>query len=810
MEEYTRVDMHVHSRHSIKPSQWILQKMGCSESYTEPSFIYRRLMNKGMDLVTITDHNQIEGCLEIAHLKGVFISEEITSYFPDDRCKIHVLAYDITEKQHLEIEKIRRNLFELVSFLNDSQIFHVVAHPLFSINGKLTYDNFEKLILLFKNFECNGARDEALNTSLQYILDHLCPVDFEYLENKHGFKAVGPAPWKKNITGGSDDHSSLNIGRMFTQVPGECDIKSFLLNISQGKSAPRGPASTPKTMAHNLYSIGYQYCRKRFKLDKHVARDSFLQFMHKALNPGQTAGKSLLDSILGFISSRKKIRPGSGARELHRILSIETEQLIRTDPDIQKIVKDPVNPHEHMGAKWYRFACKAGNRVLANSAEQLLKQASSSRFMNVFQTLGSAGSLYTLLSPYFISYSMFNQDRKLARDFVSGFNRRKQITAPAPDIKVAHFTDTFYEINGVALTLQQHSATAMSTRKDMTIITCRPEERGLEGQPGVMNFRPVGIFELPEYPELKLFYPPLLEMIDYCFEQKITHIHTATPGPIGLAALAVSRLLELPVLGTYHTSLPQYTAFLTEDHALELLMWKYMIWYYNQLDTVFAPSKSTMQELASKGIRKEKLKVYPRGVDIQRFNPAKRNGFFEKSFRLGGRFKLLYAGRVSKEKNMHILEQAFKDLCKMNVHVQLIIVGDGPYRREMENSLQDYPVTFTGYLTGEDLAQAFASSDLFVFPSSTDTFGNVVLEAQASGIPAIVVNQGGPMENVVDKKTGLIVQAGSIQALKDAMHLLVSSPERVKDMGLQARASMEKRSFEKAFSQTWEMYGKSA
>jgi len=810
LEEFTRADMHVHSRHSIKPSQWILQKLGCSESYTEPAFIYRKLKNQGMDLVTITDHNQIGGCLEIAHMEGVFISEEITSYFPDDKCRIHILAYDITEKQHLEIERIRQNVFDLVSFLTSSNIFHVVAHPLFSINGKLTHDNFEKLLLLFKNFECNGARNETLNTSLQYILDHLGPEDFEYLENKHGFKAVGPVPWEKNITGGSDDHSSLNMGRMYTQVPMKCDIKSFLKNISLGKSTVIGPASTPRTMAHAIYSIGYQFCKKKFRLQKHVARDGLLQFMDKALTNGQPPEKTLLDSLLSFINRRRGFRSGEGTIGLHRIVSMETEKLIRTDSEVQKMVDDPVRPQEHMDARWYAFASKVGNRVLTHSAEQLLKQASSSAFMSAFQTLGSAGSLYTMLSPYFIAYSMFSHDRKLSRDFVTEFNKRKKVATMAPDVKVAHFTDTFYEINGVALTLQLQVATAMTTQKDMTIITCSPDGESPHDRSGVKNFQPIGILDLPEYPELKLFYPPLLEMIDYCYEQKITHIHTATPGPIGLAALAVSRLLDLPIFGTYHTSLPQYAAFLTEDHALELLMWKYMTWYYNQLDTVFAPSRGTLEELASKGVREEKLKFYPRGVDTRRFSPAKRNGFFEKRFQVGNRFKMLYVGRISKEKNLHILEEAFKEVCSLISNVQMVIVGDGPYRHEMECNLRNYPVTFTGYLRGEDLAQAFASSDLFVFPSSTDTFGNVVLEAQASGIPAIVVDQGGPMENILDKRTGVVVQAGSAQALKEAMFSLISNPEKLKNMGLQARAFMESRSFEKAFDDTWQMYRKSA
>ncbi|MFO7729060.1 MAG: glycosyltransferase [Desulfonatronovibrio sp.] len=808
MKNFTRVDMHVHSKYSRKPSQWLLQKMGCSESYTEPAFIYKRLLEKGMDFVTITDHNRIDGCLDIAHHQNVFISEEITTYFPEDKCKIHVLAYNITQSQHDDIQQVRQNIFELVEYLNTHSIINVVAHPLFSINGKLNFTNFEKLLLLFKNFECNGSRDETLNTSLSYILSLLGPKDIDYLQNKHNIRAQGANPWKKGLTGGSDDHSSQNIGRMFTEVTEACDIESFLKLICSGKSTAKGPASTPRTMAHNLYSIGYQFCRSKFNLEKLAGKDNFLQFMDKALNPGQKHRKNLTGSIISFINSRRK--PKTSAKALHQILSRETEKLIRTDPEIEKLIKASVNPYEHMGAKWYRFADKAGNRVLAHSMEQLLVQISSSGFMNIFQTLGSAGSLYTMLSPYFIAYSMFNQDRRLSREFTQKFNQYKKIKSLTPDIKLAHFTDTYYEVNGVALTLQQQSATAQRSQKDMTIITCKPEEEDVIEQTRVKNFSPIGVFELPEYPEIKLFYPPFLEMINYCFEHNITHIHTATPGPIGLAALGVSRLLNLPIFGTYHTSLPQYTACLTGDYALELLMWKYMVWYYNQMDTVFVPSGSTRDELAAKGIPAEKLKVYPRGVDIQRFNPAKRNGFFEKKYKIGPEFKLLYVGRVSKEKNMDLLEKTFKELCRYTKDIHLIIVGDGPYRQEMESSLKDYPATFAGYLQDEELTQAFASSDLFIFPSTTDTFGNVVLEAQASGLPAIVTDQGGPMENIIADRTGLVIQADSSQALLKAVNSLISNPEKMKRMGLEARTYMEGRSFEHAFDETWSMYGQSA
>jgi len=105
-----RADLHVHSKYSRRPSQWFLQKMGCPESFTEPLNLYRIARNRGMSLVTITDHNSIDGALEIAHLPGTFISEEVTTYFPEDKCKVHVLVYQITESQHEDIQKLRQNL----------------------------------------------------------------------------------------------------------------------------------------------------------------------------------------------------------------------------------------------------------------------------------------------------------------------------------------------------------------------------------------------------------------------------------------------------------------------------------------------------------------------------------------------------------------------------------------------------------------------------------------------------------------------------------------------------------------------------
>ena len=115
--EFMKIDLHVHSKFSRRPSEWILKKLGCPESFTDPVHLYNIAKKRGMSLVTITDHNTIEGCLEIAHFPGTFISEEVTTYLPDDGCKLHVLAYNIDEKIHRDIQKVRENVFELVAYL---------------------------------------------------------------------------------------------------------------------------------------------------------------------------------------------------------------------------------------------------------------------------------------------------------------------------------------------------------------------------------------------------------------------------------------------------------------------------------------------------------------------------------------------------------------------------------------------------------------------------------------------------------------------------------------------------------------------
>ncbi|MFP4393571.1 MAG: glycosyltransferase [Desulfohalobiaceae bacterium] len=805
-KDYMHVDLHVHSKYSSRPSQWILQKLNCPESYSEPRLIYQRAKAKGMDLVTISDHNSIAGALEIAHMPDVFLSEEVTTYFPDDRCKLHVLALNINEQQHREIQMARENVFELVDYFQSQEILHVLAHPFFDMNHLLTWEHLEQLLLLFEFFEINGAREETQNSCLKGILNGLDAKTVETLAEKHGIRPRHETPWRKVLVAGSDDHSSLHIARMYTRVWSAQDRQSCLQALAQGKCQPQGTPASPRTLAHNLYGIAYQFYRSKFQVTEMAANDNLLQFADCILTGAAPRNESLLDRFPNLLSLRKlwTVISEKGEDSSLEVLLKETQKFLHSSPELLRRIKE--NPCS-LGLEddWFHLVSRMVNRMGGIFSDKFLESISEARLVNMFQTLGSAASIYTLLAPYLLAYTIFSRDKQFSRHCMQRF---KAVTSQEPyqnaDFKLAAFTDTFNQMNGVTLTLQQQLAFAQSKGMSLSVLTCGQES----SMKGVINFPSQGTFVLPEYPDQTFHHPPFLDLLDFCHNHGFSHILASTPGPMGLAALATARILKLPIYGTYHTALPQHVKKRTGDADLEKFIWKAMQWFYNQMDQVFVPSKSTAEELIAKGIKREKVQIYPRGIDIGRFHPAKRNGYWKQYFQDSDEqnIKLLYVGRISKEKNLDLLVEAYSKYLSCRKDVKLIIVGDGPERQALQLELSGNNILFTGSLQGEELAQAYACSDLFVFPSSTDTFGNVVLEAQSSGLPVIVTDKGGPQENMIPGETGFVVPAKDAEALARTIHKFLDNPELLTSMKKKARMYCQKRSLEAAFLQHWQMF----
>jgi glycosyltransferase involved in cell wall biosynthesis len=318
----------------------------------------------------------------------------------------------------------------------------------------------------------------------------------------------------------------------------------------------------------------------------------------------------------------------------------------------------------------------------------------------------------------------------------------------------------------------------------------------------IKNFRPIGEFELPEYELQKLSFPPILQILDYVQREQFTEIIISTPGPIGLTGLLAAKMLNLRTSGIYHTDFPEYIRILTEDRFLESLAWTYMRWLYGQQDTVFVNSEQYRRSWIDRGIDEGKLKILPRGLDTEFFHPRRRSeSFWERFGKTEGEVRLLYVGRISKEKDLDVLATAYRQLRDAGVRVKLLMVGDGPYAKALAEILPD--AVFTGYLAGEDLANAYASADLFVFPSTTDTFGNVIIEAQASGLPVIVSDVGGPKELVEHGVSGLVTKAHDVPSFASAIERLATDEPLRQRMGLCARESVVNRSWPNAFQKFW-------
>src|SRR5947199_8417815 len=201
----SKCDLHIHSRHSARSEELLFRRFDFPDSYSDPKQLYDELLKRGMDYVTLTDHDSINGCLEIAHLPRTFIGEQVTTYFPQDGCKLHILVWGISEQQHRDIESVRENIFDLQRYLQTMRITHAVAHPLYSVNGKLKASHLEQLILLFKHFEgINGLRDALLSDRAQTLFNKLTPAKIEALANSYNLPPTHAQPWQTILVAESD------------------------------------------------------------------------------------------------------------------------------------------------------------------------------------------------------------------------------------------------------------------------------------------------------------------------------------------------------------------------------------------------------------------------------------------------------------------------------------------------------------------------------------------------------------------------------------------------------------------------------
>lgn len=369
-------------------------------------------------------------------------------------------------------------------------------------------------------------------------------------------------------------------------------------------------------------------------------------------------------------------------------------------------------------------------------------------------------------------------------------------------MRIAIFTDTYLpQVNGVTHTLSKLQAYLIEEGHDYKLFA---PDYGKEKEhltaPSVVRFKSI-LF--PPYPECRISLPFYTAITKEVSDFQPDLIHIVTPLGIGLTGLKYGKKHKLPIVASFHTNFDAYLKYYKLD-LFEDLLWKFFKKFHDQCLLNFCPSNDTMEALSSKGIKD--LRLWTRGIDTSHFSPSNYSEDFLDTHSYSRRtpykknakepIRFLYTGRVSLEKDLDILLQASHRINrKYKTQIEFIIVGDGPYKKQMMALAPDN-MTFTGYLKGQELYESYASCDVFAFPSATETLGNVVLEAMASGLPVIAVNSGGVKDNVHPNYNGILARPRDVESFTDAIEELILHPER--------RQAYKHNALEYVKSRTWD------
>ena len=369
-------------------------------------------------------------------------------------------------------------------------------------------------------------------------------------------------------------------------------------------------------------------------------------------------------------------------------------------------------------------------------------------------------------------------------------------------MKIAFFTETFLpKVDGIVTRLTK-TIDNLVQKGDEVVVFC-PE--GCPTEYKGAKIIGVAAMPLPLYPELKLGLPgPAVS--DALENFKPDLIHVVNPAVLGLGGIWLAKSNNIPLIASYHTHLPKYL-----EHygmgMLEPLLWELLKAAHNQALLNLCTSTAMVEELESKGIKRTAL--WQRGVDTETFKPEFRSQKMRN--KLLGKYPdknslLIYVGRLSAEKQIERIKPVLEEI----PDACLALVGDGPYRNQLEKIFENTQTNFIGYLSGEELASAYASGDIFLFPSSTETLGLVLLEAMAAGCPVIGANKGGIPDIINDGVNGCLYDPDGVDqgksSLIEATKKILNNNNKKENMRVEARKESEKWNWNQATLQLKKYY----
>lgn len=740
-----RVDLHLHSHASGKADNWWVKGLGAEvdarESYTPPEDAYWMAKRAGMDFVTLTDHETVEGALTLTRHPDFFTGEEVSAVFPEDDSFVDVLVYGPGREEHRELQARRSNVYELVDYLRETGLAHVLAHPMYGMPGPLDRDRVEKRLVLFGVWEfVNGSRPAEQNRLAQEVAARTGVLELRQMAARHDL----PPPPHRYIsgTGGSDDHGGIYGGSTHTIVPRVGSARELLEALAAGETRPFGEDGTAGKLVHTGFRIASGALEEE----------------------GDELPARALENLALHLAP---------VRRLHRVFRASQKGFMEQVPLLARL--DEPRIREELAGRYEERLAEAFGGVKSGFPA-----------VDFFGSIGNVIDGHLLISPYAAMHGYFGRESKRARTL-----RREVFPEESGDLKAGLFVDGIDGVHGVGTMYRSlHGLSHELHSHRLELVRCGAGEV----EEGVHSLRSIATLPVPLYDGLELGIPSLLDVMEHIAGQGYDVLHVAAPGPLGLAALVSGLVLGIPVVGAYHTEFGAYARALSGDDIVAEVVEVAVREFYERCSAVAVPSQATALALRNRGYRINRFEFLKNGVDTGLFGPEHGDPGLRESLG-GGRTLLLYAGRVSREKDLERLAEGYLELRRRRDDVQLVIAGDGPHREELKTLLGE-TATFTGFLRQPELARVYASCDLFVFPSTTDTLGRAVAEAQASGLPAVVCGTGGPRECIRPGVSGFVAEPGDGRDFFARVEFLLDDPQSRRIMGRAAREFAETLSWE--------------
>jgi glycosyltransferase involved in cell wall biosynthesis/predicted metal-dependent phosphoesterase TrpH len=779
----TRVDMHCHSTASQISKLGVQRAVGLPECATPPEEVYALAKRRGMDFVTITDHDTIDGVLQIADRPDVFVSEELTAHFRGEPQAVHVLCYGIAPEDHEWLQAHSGDVELCAAYLYERELACALAHPYYNVGAPLRTRHRRRLAELFPVWETrNGARARELNMPAA-----------TYVATRDSIPIAG-----------SDDHAGVDIGRTFTEAPAAATPAEFLDHMRAGRVSARGKQGSAAKWAHAAIVLAARSLMGATadddgdddnSDDDARARDEtarpesarpdprrVLDMVQRLLREGDARhGANPADGSLSPADARCLLRAWLSAVELDHLDERGLIALMQADD------------FSHSGL--YRRACRLHERKLRAAVELAVRAAGGEGEVPAAAGEGSVlaaaeGLFESCIAaiPYAPATAFLANERAKLDSHADGDDGDD---GELP--RVAILADGIGSTHGVSRTIEEIRRRGVPGFEIEVVATDPNVDRRLSA---------VAEIDVPYYPGLQIGVPSLPAAVQTLSDGAFDAIHVCSPGPAGIVGALLARALGLPLIGSYHTELTAYADLRSDgDPRIAGAMAMAVGAFYNACDIVLSPSSASDRALAEIGMPSERVLRWDRGVDTARFDPSLR----DPALLAGDRVNVLYSGRITREKGAEMLADAFLLARAREPRLRLVLAGGGPEQERLRERVGDEHCTFLGWLSGDALALAYASSDLFLFPSATDTFGQVILEAQASGLPVIAVAEGGPLSLIEDRVSGLLCAADA-HVLAEAVLELSASPllrERLSRAGL---AAVRSRTWERALERLGDGY----